>query len=72
MHGLCYNRFDNAVHDVQVYISRRPDEYEFVQYNHVCNGVSGDIEVYADEPFERTYTINSDGEIRSLILGDLA
>ena len=71
MHGLNYNRFDNAVHNVRVYISRMPDEYQSVQYNHVCNGVSGNIEVYPDEPFERTYTINSDGEVRTLILGDL-
>lgn len=72
MHGLSYNRFDNGVRDVQVYVDRMPDEYESVRYNHVCSGVSRNIEFYADETYGRTYAINSDGYVRELVLGDLA
>jgi hypothetical protein len=72
MHGLKYNRFDNGVYDIRVYVDVLSDEYEAVQYNHVCSGVSGNIEFYADETYGRTYTINSDGEVRELVLGDLA
>lgn len=71
MHGLKYNRFDNGVYDIRVYVDVLSDEYEAVQYNHVCSGVSGNIEFYADETYGRTYTINSDGEVRELVLGDL-
>ena len=73
-HDFSYNRFDNGVHEVRAWIDQLPEDYGEVRFNHVCSGVSNIdyLEFYGDATYGLTYTINSDGEVRRLVLGDLA
>ena len=67
------NKVDNGVDGVMFYVDNDKGAYGTLSNHHICSGINNvTIDLYEDNIGERTFTLDSNGELRSFILGDLA
>ena len=71
--NFCYNKIDSEVYGVTFYADNDKGAYGMLRNHHICSGIGNvTIDLYADKISERTFTLDSNGILRSFILGDLA